>query len=86
MKSVRRGFKRDLEIIDPTYYATWNPNSQFWEIRKVTPLRRGFERHSVLAIFERLNDKALTELRYRKWLGRKFEGSMEKKRRRSKKD
>jgi len=68
-------FTRELEIIDPTYFVVFNKNYQYYEIKKEMNVIRDGELVVVrptLAVFKRLNDRALNNLRERKYVGRKY--------------
>ena len=78
MRAIRKGFLRDLEMIDPTLKVRYNHTLNYFEIYKVvythiakksggyTQLRR----ETIRAVFDHLNDSALTDLRERQYLAR----------------
>ena len=75
---VPEWFKRDLKIIDPTYYVFENYNYNYYEIRKNFHWFNGTDRTEhwaspSLANFKLLNNAALDSLRERKQKGRQFE-------------
>jgi len=68
-------FERELEIIDSTYYVVFNREYQYYEIKKEMNVIKDGELVIVkptLAVFRRLNDRALENLRERKHTGRKY--------------
>ena len=70
-----RWFLRELEIIDSTYYVVFNKRCRYYEIKKqmnVVKDRRLVVVRPTLAVFPRLNDRALNNLRERKYIGRKY--------------
>lgn len=75
MRIVPEHFKKNLKLIDPDYVAIYNPEYDVFEIKSRQKIMKGDVPKWLvfnLAIFKELNDEALTNLRYRKWLGRKY--------------
>jgi len=74
-------FERELEIIDPTYFVVFNKKYQYYEIKKqMNVVKEGglVVVRPTLAVFRRLNDRALNNLRERKHTGRKYAGDSKK--------
>ena len=74
-------FTRELEIIDNTYYVVFNRRYEYYEIKKqmnVIKDGRLVVVKPTLAVFRRLNDRALNNLRERKYMGRKYAGDPKK--------
>ena len=74
-------FERELKVLDDSYFVEYHRNYNYYVIKKkLNKLERGYlkETEVWLATFPRLNDRAMANLRYRKWLGRKLEGEPEK--------
>ena len=72
-----RWFEKELKIIDDTYFIVFNRKYHYYEIKKQMNIIQ--EGHLVvvkptLAVFRRLNDRALNNLRERKCEGRKYAG------------
>ena len=81
MKIVPNWFKRELKILDPKYYVVYNDHYNYFEIKHtVRIIRHGreFISRPNLAVFKVLNDAAMTNLRKRKYVGRKFQGDTKK--------
>lgn len=82
MMVVPKFFERELKLIDPLYFAEWNADNEYWEVkRKMTEFHtsqlRGISvklHNPTVGVFSHLNDKALNELRERKWLRRRYPG------------
>ena len=77
----RKWFERELELIDPTYFVVFNKRYQYYEIKKQMNVVRNGELVVVrptLAVFRRLNDRALDNLRQRKFMGIKYSGDSKK--------
>ena len=80
MLHVPRWFKRELSFIDPTYYVKKDSPDGPYAIMKDADIYIKFrdgtvyktKEPRVVDSFMRLNDAALTHLRYRKWLGRQM--------------
>jgi len=74
-------FERELQIIDDSYFVVFNKRYSYYEIKKeMNVIKDG---HLVvvrptLAVFRKLNDKALNNLRERKFMGRKYAGDPKK--------
>lgn len=74
-------FKKELRWLDPTYYITLDESCGDYEIRKdvtfAIPGPEGktkwFTESKILALFKKLDDSAMADLRFRKWLGRRYE-------------
>jgi len=74
-------FERELKVLDDSYFVEYHRNYNYYVIKKkLNKLERGYlqETEVWLATYPRLNDRAMANLRYRKWLGRKLEGEPEK--------
>lgn len=74
-------FERELQIIDDTYFVVFNKEYEYYEIKKqmnVVKDGRLVVVKPTLAVFRRLNDGALNNLRERKYVGRKYAGDSEK--------
>lgn len=74
-------FTRELRIIDDTYYVVFNKNYEYYEIKKQMNVVKDGDLVVVkptLAVFRRLNDRALNNLRERKFMGRKYAGDPKK--------
>jgi len=72
-----RWFEQELKIIDDTYFVVFNQKYEYYEIKKemnVVKDGRLVVVRPTLAVFRRLNDRALNNLRERKYIGRKFAG------------
>ena len=70
-------FTKDLKIIDPTYYVVFNRKYEYYEIKKQMNIVRNGELVVVkptLAVFHKLNERALDNLRQRKHMGLKYGG------------
>lgn len=71
-------FTRELQIIDDTYFVVFNKRYEYYEIKKqmnVVKDGRLVVVKPTLAVFRRLNDRALDNLRERKCEGRKYAGN-----------
>lgn len=76
-----RWFERELKIIDDTYFVVFNKMYEYYEIKKEMNVVKNGELVVVkptLAVFRRLNDGALNNLRERKYMGRKYAGDPKK--------
>ena len=74
-------FARELQIIDDTYFVVFNKMYEYYEIKKQMNVVQNGELVVVkptLAVFRKLNDRALNNLRERKYEGRKYAGDSEK--------
>jgi len=81
MPIVPDWFVRELKVLDDSYFVEYDSKYGYYVIKKkLNKLERGYinEVEIWLATFPRLNDRAMANLRYRKWMGRKFEGDMKK--------
>lgn len=70
-------FIRELEIIDNTYFVVFNKRYEYYEIKKQMNVVRNGDLVVVrptLAVFRKLNDRALDNLRERKHMGLKYGG------------
>lgn len=68
-------FEKELKIIDPTYFVVFNKTFEYYEIKKqmnVVKDGRLVVTRPTLAVFRKLNERALTNLRERKFVGRKY--------------
>lgn len=76
MRAISKGFLRDLEIVDPSLLVRLNQTLNYFEIYKIvdqhiekknggyTRLRR----ETIRAVFDNLNDSAISDLRKRQYL------------------
>jgi len=74
-------FERELQIIDDTYFVVFNREYEYYEIKKQMNVVKNGELVVVkptLAVFRRLNETALDNLRERKFMGRKYAGDPKK--------
>ncbi len=74
-------FTKELQIIDDTYYVVFNKMYEYYEIKKqMNVVKDGMlvVVKPTLAVFRKLNDKALNNLRERKYTGRKYAGDPKK--------
>lgn len=74
-------FTKELKIIDDTYYVVFNRKYEYYEIKKEMNVVRNGELVVVkptLAVFHRLNERALDNLRQRKLMGLKYSGDPKK--------
>lgn len=74
-------FERELAIIDDSYFVVFNKRYEYYEIKKqmnVVKDGRLVVVKPTLAVFRRLNDRALDNLRERKFMGRKYSGDPKK--------
>lgn len=72
-----RWFERELKAIDSTYFAVFNKKYHYYEIKKEMNVVRDGKLVVVkptLAVFRRLNETSLNNLRERKYMGRKYAG------------
>lgn len=77
----QKWFERELEVIDNTYFVVFNKRYEYYEIKKqmnVVKDGRLVVVKPTLAVFRRLNDRALDNLRERKFTGRKYAGDSKK--------
>jgi hypothetical protein len=73
-------FKRELRCIDPTYYVRVNTVAQSYDVMKDAEIYLKFKDGTVyqrkeprvVGSYPYANSEALTNLRYRKWLGRQM--------------
>jgi len=80
MPLIPEFFKRAIRIIDPSYYVIFDSGSRTFDIMKDIKEKSRRKDGSyewtktslLLAFFKNPNDKALTRLRERKWLGRRL--------------
>lgn len=76
-----RWFEKELSFIDSTYFIAYNKKYQYYEIKKrmnIIKDGRFVVTQPTLAVFKRLNDNALNNLRERKYMGRKYSGDPKK--------
>jgi len=74
-------FERELQIIDDTYFVVFNREYEYYEIKKQMNVVKNGELVVVkptLAVFRRLNERALNNLRERKHMGIKYAGDPKK--------
>jgi len=72
---IPRSFLHELKIIDPELFVVQDYETGTYDIWKDCEFDVGnkhWKEERMIDSFERLNDDALTKLRYRKWLGRKY--------------
>lgn len=81
---IPRWFDKELLIIDPRYYVVRNDGLNIFEIkvrmdfaRKMDPGHFIRMHNPTIAVFERLNDDALNDLRRRKWIAAHRHGGPE---------
>ncbi len=77
---VPKHFLRALFIIDPEFYVVPDREAGVYDIWKEVEVEVPtkfkpflYKEHRMVASFPHLNDDALAQLRYRKWIGNKFE-------------
>ena len=78
MKAISRSFLRELKLIDPALEVRYNPTVNYFEITKMIDVRipkgngkyRRLRQEAIQAVFDHLNDSALTDLRRRQYLAR----------------
>lgn len=74
-------FERELAIIDNTYFVVFNKKYQYYEIKKQMNVVKNGDLVVVkptLAVFRKLNDRALNNLRARKQMGIRYSGDPKK--------
>jgi hypothetical protein len=82
MATVNKCFKRDLKVLDPSYFVRYNSEFQYYEIKKKMDVKRTDKDNGIkvrikdptVATFRHLNDSAIQNMNKRKYLGRKYEG------------
>lgn len=82
MAVVNKCFKRDLKVLDPSYFVRYNDEYQYYEIKKKMSVKRTDKENGIrvrikdptVAIFHHLNDSAIQNMNKRKFLGRKYDG------------
>ncbi|MFA5377645.1 MAG: hypothetical protein WC455_17980 [Dehalococcoidia bacterium] len=80
MERPTRGFLRLLKIVDPTYYVRMRPEAGLYEIIKDKDVRVWFpdgtvrwrKEPRVVGTYRYCSDGVISELQYRKWLGRQM--------------
>jgi hypothetical protein len=80
MESTPKWFLRELRIIDPTYYVKVNEAARTYDVMKDAEIYLKFrdgtvykrKEPRVVGSYPLANERALTSLRYRKWLGRQM--------------
>lgn len=80
MTEISKGFLRDLNTVDQTYFPKWNGEHSYWEIRRRLDYTRRIKgsdktlriKDPVVAIFKQLNDGAIKNMRKRKQVGLKY--------------
>lgn len=77
---IPKYFIRELKNIDPAMYVVKDCELGAYDIWKEVEVEVPtkskpflYKEHRMVASFDRLNDAALADLRYRKWLGNRFE-------------
>jgi len=79
MRAISKWFLRELKLLDPDLKVRYNPDLNYFEVTKVVnaylPKKGGgyahIQRELIRAVYDHLNDEALTNIRYRQYLGRK---------------
>jgi len=73
-------FRRQLKIIDPELFVVKDESLNMYDIWKIVNVELEtrfkhirYKERRLVASYRYLNDDALANLRYRKWLGNKFE-------------
>ena len=82
MATVNKCFKRDLKVLDPSYFVRYNNEYQYYEIKKKMDVKRTDKDKGIkvrikdptVAVFHHLNDSAIQNMQERKFLGRKYDG------------
>ncbi len=82
MAVVPRCFKRDLRVLDPSYFVRYNSEYQYYEIKRKMSVNRTDKDNGLrvkikdptVAVFHHLNDSAIQNMQERKFLGRKYDG------------
>lgn len=77
-------FLKELAVIDSSYFLFFNEEYQYWEVKKRMDFNRKIgenvasniqlrarAKNPTVAVFKRLNDDAILEMRKRKYLGLK---------------
>jgi hypothetical protein len=77
-------FVKELAVVDPTYFLYYNEQYSYWEIKKRMDFNRKIDenvaknrelraraKNPTVAVFSRLNDDAILDLRKRKYMGLK---------------
>jgi len=75
MKAISDWFKRELTLLDPSLHIEYDQTVDRFFILKDLDYVLGKEKHRetfIRASFKYLNDSALTNLRYRQYLGRRY--------------
>ena len=73
MRPIPRWFARELKCIDPELIIEWDKESNaflFWKDLDIIIGKEHFKERVLRAVYEDLNDTALSELRYRAWIKR----------------
>ena len=78
MRAIPRWFRRELKLLDPELKVKYNDTLNYFEVYKIVNhyisdkegRRIQIKRESIRAVFDYLNDSALTSLRYRQYLAR----------------
>ena len=71
------GFLRELRIIDSRYYPEYSEDDGYWLI--ICPIKDRFgERKEIKGRYHHLNDDTLYDMRRRKRIGLRLNGSMKK--------
>lgn len=82
MAAVNKCFKRDLKVLDPSYFVRYNSEYQYYEIKRKMDVKRTDKDNGIkvrikdptVAVFHHLNDSAIQNMQKRKFLGRKYDG------------
>lgn len=77
-------FVKELAVVDSTYFLWFNEEYDYWEVKKKMDFNRKIDedvakniqlraraKNPTVAVFRRLNDDAILEMRKRKYLGLK---------------
>jgi len=79
MRLVPKWFRRELKLLDPTYWIGYDTHSDSFHIMKdigynlvVDGVRTHFSETQIRASFKHLDRVAMTSLKRRKYLGNKF--------------
>lgn len=82
MSTVNKCFKRDLKVLDPSYFVKYNDEYRYYEIKRKMDVKRTDKENGIkvkikdptVAIFHHLNDSAIQNMQKRKFLGRQYDG------------
>ncbi len=76
MRAISRGFVKDLNMVDPSLMVRFNESLNYFEIYKIVDRyiekKNGgyhqLRRETIRAVFDNLNDSAISDLRKRQYL------------------